>query len=99
MTPNDTGSTNVAWTSTGNTSEGHHRRCAGHLDDDHAVYDPVMTLGEDFKLWKSRRAARKAAAQDACEACRGPLGDNPWTTYYRTCSADCEEAAASCFTM
>jgi hypothetical protein len=43
-----------------------------------AVYYPVMTLGEVFRNWKTMRAARKAAVQGTCEACGGPLGDDPW---------------------
>jgi hypothetical protein len=64
-----------------------------------AVYDPDMTLGEVFRTWKTQRTRRKAAVQRLCEACGGPLGDDPWLTYFRVCSAGCEETAGSRWTM
>lgn len=66
---------------------------------DGAVYYPVMILGEVFRNWKTRRTARKAAVLAAYEVCGGPLGTDPWVTYYRACSADCEDTAGSRWTL
>lgn len=52
-----------------------------------------------FRQWLARRAAKKADALQVCEVCHGPLGENPRTRYYRTCSEECEEAAGSNWTM